>query len=40
MQGIQKLVMDEELLAGIRIDDKHNDVEARLVMVQAVFERI
>jgi SAM-dependent methyltransferase len=39
-QSIQKLVMGEELLAEIRIADKHNDEEERLVMVQAVFERI
>jgi SAM-dependent methyltransferase len=39
MQSIQKLVMGEELLAEIRIADKHNDEEQRLVMVQAVFER-
>jgi len=38
--SIQKLVMGEELLAEIRIADKHNDEEQRLVMVQAVFERI
>jgi SAM-dependent methyltransferase len=37
--SIQKLVMGEELLAEIRIADKHNDDEQRLVMVQAVFER-
>ena len=37
--SIQKLVMGEELLAEIRIADKHNDEEQRLVMVQAVFER-
>jgi len=36
---IQKLVMGEELLAEIRIADKHNDDEQRLSMVQAVFER-
>ena len=39
-QSIQKLVMGEELLAEIRKADKHNDEEQRLVMVQAVFERI
>jgi ubiquinone/menaquinone biosynthesis C-methylase UbiE len=39
-QSIQKLVMGEELLAQIRMADKHNDEEERLVMVQAVFERI
>jgi hypothetical protein len=38
--SIQKLVMGAELLAEIRIADKHNDEEQRLVMVQAVFERI
>ena len=38
--SIQKLVMGEELLAEIRIADKHNDDEQRLVMIQAVFERI
>jgi hypothetical protein len=31
--------MGEELLAEIRIADKHNDDEQRLSMVQAVFER-
>jgi sarcosine/dimethylglycine N-methyltransferase len=38
-QSIQKLVMGDDLLAEIRIADKHNDEEQRLVMVQAVFER-
>jgi hypothetical protein len=38
--SIQKLVMGEALLAEIRNADKHNDEEQRLVMVQAVFERI
>jgi len=37
--NIQKLVMGDELLAKIRVADKHNDEEDRLVMVQAVFER-
>jgi len=37
--SIQKLVMGDDLLAQIRIADKHNDEEQRLVMVQAVFER-
>jgi hypothetical protein len=37
--SIQKLVMGDELLAEIRIADKHNDEEQRLVMIQAVFER-
>ena len=40
MHNIQKLVMGAELLAEIRNADKHNDTEKRLVMVQAVFERI
>jgi len=39
MFSIQKLVMGDDLLAQIRIADKHNDEEQRLVMVQAVFER-
>jgi len=38
--SIQKLVMGDDLLAEIRIADKHNDEEQRLVMVQAVFERL
>ena len=37
---IQKLVMGEELLAEIRRADQRNDAENRLVMVQAVFERV
>jgi len=37
---IQKLVMGEALLAEIRLADQRNDEEKRLVMVQAVFERI
>jgi sarcosine/dimethylglycine N-methyltransferase len=39
-QSIQKLVMGEELLAQIRQADQRNDAEQRLVMVQAVFERL
>jgi len=38
--NIQKLVMGDELLAKIRVADRHNDEEDRLVMVQAVFERM
>jgi SAM-dependent methyltransferase len=37
--SIQKFVMGDELLAEIRIADKHNAEEQRLIMVQAVFER-
>jgi SAM-dependent methyltransferase len=37
--SIQQLVMGDDLLAEIRIADKHNDEENRLIMVQAVFER-
>lgn len=37
---IQKLVMGEALLAEIRLANQRNDAEQRLVMVQAVFERI
>jgi SAM-dependent methyltransferase len=38
--NIQKLVMGDELLDRIRVADKRNDEEDRLVMVQAVFERV
>ena len=38
-RSIQSLIMGEKLLAEIRIADKHNDEEQRLVMIQAVFER-
>ena len=38
--SIQQIVMGEELLAKIRIADKRNDDENRLVMFQAVFEKI
>jgi len=38
--SIQKLVMGEELLKEITSSSKRNDEEQRLVMVQAVFERI
>ena len=37
---IQKLVMGEELLANIRFADRRNDAEKRLVIIQAVFERM
>ena len=37
---IQKLVMGEAMLAEIRLADQRNDAEQRLVMVQAVFERL
>jgi len=32
--------LSEELLAEIRLADQRNDAEQRLVMAQAVFERI
>jgi hypothetical protein len=38
--SIQKLVMGEELLAEITSASKRNDAEQRIVMIQAVFERI
>lgn len=38
--NIQRLVMGDDLLAEIRLADKRNDGEKRVVMVQAVFERI
>lgn len=38
--SIQQLVMGDDLLARIRIADKRNDTEKRLVMVQAVFDRM
>lgn len=38
--NIQKLVMGDDLLAKIRRADKRNDEENRLLMYQAVFERI
>jgi len=38
--NIQKLIMGDDLLARIRVADKRNDEEKRLVMFQAVFERI
>jgi hypothetical protein len=39
-RSIQQIVMGEELLERIRLADKRNDRENRLVMVQAVFEKI
>jgi SAM-dependent methyltransferase len=38
--SIQRLVMGDDLLAEIRIADQRNDEEKRLVMIQAVFERV
>jgi hypothetical protein len=38
--SIQKLVMGEDLLAAIIRAGKRNDEEKRLVMIQAVFERM
>ena len=37
---IQKLVMGDALLTEIRPADQRNDKEKRLVMIQAVFQRI
>lgn len=40
IHSIQRLVMGDEHLAEIRHADQRNDAEKRLVMVQAVFERL
>ena len=37
---IQSIVMGDDLLAEIRIADKRNDEEGRIVMIQAVFGRL
>lgn len=37
---IQSIVMGDDLLAEIRIADKRNDEEDRIVMIQAVFDRL
>jgi len=40
VHSVQRLVMGDDLLAKIRVADKRNDDENRLVMCHAVFERI